>query len=82
MSIVPTSIPPAAPPRRLYMGKRVRRLGQSLLTQQCWCWGRDVTRPDGNLLLQYGFTRHRPPGQERGATTYICLLYTSPSPRD
>lgn len=58
-------------PRRLYLPRATRRLGQQLLTQQCWCWGQDVRRPEGNLLLQYGFERQRPPHGESGATTYI-----------
>ena len=29
------------------------------MEQQVWCWGRDVECPDGNLLMQFGFERHR-----------------------
>lgn len=30
------------------------------MQQQCWLWGCDIRHHDGNLLLTYGFTRHRP----------------------
>ena len=29
------------------------------MEQQLWCWGRDVEHPDGNLLMAFGFERHR-----------------------
>ncbi|MEM6777100.1 MAG: hypothetical protein AAF670_05560 [Planctomycetota bacterium] len=29
------------------------------MSQQVWCWGRDVERPEGNLLMQFGFERYR-----------------------
>ena len=64
----------AKTPRRLYLPRATRRLGQQLLTQQCWCWGQDVRCESGNLLLQYGFERHRPPDGESGATTYLLRL--------
>ena len=25
--------------------------------QQCWLWGRDIRRPEGNLLIAHGFSR-------------------------
>ncbi len=37
--------------------KWFRRTGTVLFDQQMWCWGRDVVRPEGNLLIAYGFTR-------------------------
>lgn len=33
----------------------------SLLSQQVWCWGRDIMRPEGNWLLEVGFERIEPP---------------------
>jgi hypothetical protein len=30
---------------------------ERLLHDQCWCWGRDVERVEGNLLLAFGFQR-------------------------
>ncbi|MFG0267420.1 MAG: hypothetical protein ACF8AM_20060 [Rhodopirellula sp. JB055] len=29
------------------------------MSQQVWCWGRDVECPDGNLLMRFGFERYR-----------------------
>jgi len=34
----------------------IRRAGR-LFHDQCWCWGRDVERAEGNLLVEYGFRR-------------------------
>lgn len=44
--------------------------GEMLLHQQCWCWGADIRRPEGNLLLEYGFSRERPPVAASGSTHY------------
>ncbi|MEM9348167.1 MAG: hypothetical protein AAGB26_16280 [Planctomycetota bacterium] len=33
----------------------------ALVSQQIWCWGRDIHRPQGNWLLETGFTRTPPP---------------------
>lgn len=60
--------------RRMAMPREARRVGRKLLTQQCWCWGQDVKCPSGNLLMQYGFERQRPPQGESGATTYNLKL--------
>lgn len=49
---------------------RVRWRGEALLHQQCWYWGCDVRRAEGNLLLEYGFEQTRPPETVRGSTTY------------
>lgn len=52
----------------------VRRRGTSLLNLQGWCWGRDICRPNGNLLLAYGFDRHRPPTGKLGSSAYSLKL--------
>jgi hypothetical protein len=44
--------------------------GAELLHQQCWCWGQDLRRVEGNLLLQYGFERTRPPEGMAGSSRY------------
>ena len=49
---------------------KVRKTGTLLLDQQLWCWGQDIRRVDGNALLAYGFTRHRPPEGEHGSPAY------------
>jgi len=41
-----------------------------LLHQQCWCWGQDVRRREGNLLLTHGFERVRPPVGAQGSSRY------------
>ncbi len=63
------------------MPRPVRRFGGRLMEQQVWCWGRDVEYPDGNLLMQYGFERHRDSDTADRSTCYrldhddlhICL---------
>ena len=51
-----------------------RRKGQQLLDRQCWNWGRDIVRPEGNLLLEAGFLRRRPPEGEAGSSCYTLAL--------
>jgi len=51
-----------------------RRKGQKLLHQQCWNWGRDIVRPQGNLLLEAGFLKRRPPEGEVGSSCYTLAL--------
>ena len=53
---------------------RRRRTGQKLLHRQCWNWGRDIVRPEGNLLLDAGFRRRRPPEGETGSSCYTLAL--------
>ncbi|MEM9411324.1 MAG: hypothetical protein AAGA30_09440 [Planctomycetota bacterium] len=52
------------------MPKTIRRFGGKLLSQQLWCWGKDITHDDGNLLLRYGFERHRDTGEDPRSTCY------------
>lgn len=40
-------------------GAEYRRRATVLFDQQLWCWGRDVVRPEGNLLLALGMCRYR-----------------------
>ena len=49
---------------------RLQKRGGTLLNQQCWLWGQDVRRAEGNLLLELGFARQRPPEGEQGCTQY------------
>jgi hypothetical protein len=55
---------------RLHLPSHVTKLGAALLDQQMWCWGVDVRRAGGNLLIEYGFTRHSPPHKSRAASLY------------
>ena len=40
------------------------------MEQQLWCWGRDVEFSDGNLLMDFGFERHRDQGIVERSTCY------------
>jgi len=42
--------------------------------QQCWCWGQDIRRAEGNLLLAHGFSRVRVDGQRSGGSRYTLTL--------
>lgn len=48
----------------------VRGFGRKLMEQQLWCWGRDVEFSGGNLLMRYGFDRHRYRGIADRSTCY------------
>ena len=56
------------------MPRGFRGRGQLLLEQQCWLWGQDVRYQNGNLLLNYGFDRARPPQEIVGASAYQLHL--------
>ena len=58
-----------------------RRKGQELLHQQCWNWGRDILRPEGNLLIEAGFLKRRPPEGEAGSSCYTLALPSGDSLR-
>jgi len=45
------------------------RQGAALIDQQMWCWGCDVRRADGNLLLAYG-CQQRPSPEPRYHSAY------------
>ena len=52
----------------------LRRSGESLMQQQCWCWGCDARGSDAqgeNALLRAGFSRRRPPAGAHGSSTYF-----------
>ena len=47
----------------------------TLLSQQAWCWGQDILRPEGNWLVQLGFQRIEPPPEHQdGSSVYLCNL--------
>jgi hypothetical protein len=48
----------------------LRRRGQELLHQQCWCWGADIRRAEGDWLQEQGFQKTRPPQTKRGSNSY------------
>jgi hypothetical protein len=53
--------------------KAVEKQGVALLDQQMWCWGCDVRRQAGNLLLAYGCER-RPAPDPRFHSAYSYRL--------
>jgi hypothetical protein len=50
--------------------RTLRATTAALFDQQCWCWGRDIARPAGNVLLGLGMCRHRAPA--RGSSLYTA----------
>lgn len=51
----------------------VQSFGVRLLGQQLWCWGRDIARPEGNLLTEFGFRRHRAKDHGRAGSSCYRL---------
>ncbi|MDB4809764.1 hypothetical protein OAH34_01065 [bacterium] len=45
----------------------------NLLSQQIWCWGRDILRPEGNWLLEIGFKKQQPPGWRKECSSLYTL---------
>tara|TARA_B100000676_G_scaffold263704_1_gene275603 strand:+ start:1857 stop:2483 length:627 start_codon:yes stop_codon:yes gene_type:complete len=46
-----------------------------LLSQEIWCWGRDILRPEGNWLQEIGFHRIEPPeGHDECSSVYSLDL--------
>jgi len=64
-------------PARLHAPSATRKFGRILFDQQMWCWGRDIVRPEGNALLEYGFRMRRPPEGLRAISAYDL----DPAPR-
>ena len=44
-------------------------LAVGLLSQQIWCWGRDILRSEGNWLVEIGFHRQPPPADRKGCSS-------------
>jgi hypothetical protein len=53
--------------------KALTTIGAPLLDQQCYCFGEDIRRPAGNLLLEHGFVRERA-GDRAGCSRYRKAL--------
>lgn len=45
----------------------------ALLSQQVWCWGCDILRPEGNWLLEFGFDRIAPPADRKDCASVYAL---------
>lgn len=51
----------------------VSRCGAALLNQQMWCWGCDVRRAEGNLLVTYGAAKRPSPDPRYHSAYSFCL---------
>ena len=56
---------------RLRYVAQTRKVARRLLDQEMWCLGQDIRREAGNLLLQHGFVRYRPPEGQQGSSAYM-----------
>ncbi|MEO1498353.1 MAG: hypothetical protein AAFV43_14510 [Planctomycetota bacterium] len=55
--------------------RELLRTGVNLLSQQIWCWGRDVLRAEGNWLVEVGFDRLAAPAdREKCSSVYTLQL--------
>lgn len=45
----------------------------SLLSQQIWCWGRDILHPDRNWLQKIGFEKQQPPIERQDCASLYTL---------
>ncbi|MEM9185651.1 MAG: hypothetical protein AAGB00_04060 [Planctomycetota bacterium] len=60
--------------QRCLDGETIKRAAD-LLSQQIWCWGQDIVRPEGNWLLDLGFDRRETPaGREKCSSVYSLEL--------
>ncbi len=55
------------------MEDELLRQAVSLFSQQVWCWGRDILRPEGNWLLEIGFDRIEPPADYENCSSVYTL---------
>lgn len=51
-----------------------RRWLAELFDQEMWCLGRDIVRSKGNVLLNLGMCRYRPPQSTDGSTLYCAAI--------
>ena len=47
--------------------------GVALLSQQIWCWGRDILREEGNWLIEQGFELIKAPVEQEDAKNIYSL---------
>lgn len=60
---------------RSYRGvQNFRRHATDLFNQQCWCWGRDVLRAEGNWLIELGFEQLKPPPERPECSSSVYQL--------
>jgi hypothetical protein len=51
-----------------------RRWTAELFDQQLWCLGRDIKRPEGNILLDLGMCVYPTPDANRGSSVYTAAV--------
>lgn len=51
----------------------LRKRAVGLLSQQIWCWGCDILRPEGNWLLELGFKRIEAPADRDNCSSVYAL---------
>jgi hypothetical protein len=51
-----------------------RRWLADLFDQEMWCLGRDILRSKGNVLIDLGMCRYRPPKPTEGSTLYTAAI--------
>ena len=56
-----------------YDASELRKQVVNLFSQQIWCWGQDVLRPEGNWLLELGFQRIEPPENRESCSSVYAL---------
>ncbi|QPJ62504.1 MAG: hypothetical protein G3M70_11740 [Candidatus Nitronauta litoralis] len=53
---------------------KVKKFAEILMSQQLWCFGKDIKNPGNNLLIRYGLEKFRPPKRLDGSTNYIATI--------
>lgn len=59
------------------LNNKLTKLAANLLSQQIWCWGRDVECSSGNLLIKHGFQRFEKPAGSKATSIYRLDLSTT-----
>ncbi len=54
-----------------------QRAAAALLDQQMWCLGQDIRNPEGNVLIRFGFQRHRQTRTLGRTSAYVLTPYPS-----
>lgn len=57
--------------------KQLRQHATDLFNQQCWCWGRDVLRTEGNWLRELGFEQFKPSAERKECSSSVYQLSLS-----
>ena len=58
---------------RSILGDINSEIAADLLSQQVWCWGCDISRPEGNWLVELGFERIPPPADRESESSVYTL---------